>query len=53
MMIALVAALLLLGVLLGAVAQIPVPVSAVAAALIGVWLIVFAVRERHGHRRTH
>ncbi|WP_338673090.1 hypothetical protein V1460_08445 [Streptomyces sp. SCSIO 30461] len=52
-MIALVAALLLLGVLLGAVAQIPLPASAAAAAVIGGWLLVFAVRERRARRRTH
>ncbi|MEV6393219.1 hypothetical protein AB0M39_00255 [Streptomyces sp. NPDC051907] len=45
-MIALVAVLLLLGIMLGAVTQLPLPVSVVAAALIGVWLLVFAVRER-------
>ncbi|WP_351223772.1 hypothetical protein [Streptomyces sp. NPDC002133] len=53
MMIALVAALLLLGVLLGAVAQIPLPASVVAAAVIGAWLLVFAVRERLARRRAH
>jgi uncharacterized integral membrane protein len=49
----LVAALLLLGVLLGAVAHLPVPVSLLAAAVIGGWLLVFALRERHArHRQT-
>ncbi|MEU2158692.1 MULTISPECIES: hypothetical protein [unclassified Streptomyces] len=52
-MIALVAALLLLGLLLGTVAQIPLPASAAAATLIGLWLLVFAVRERRARRRTH
>ncbi|MEU3741077.1 MULTISPECIES: hypothetical protein [unclassified Streptomyces] len=46
-MLFLVAALLLLGVALGAVAHAPLSVSLVAAAVIGVWLMVFAVRERH------
>ncbi|WP_433543884.1 hypothetical protein ACQPZG_01300 (plasmid) [Streptomyces sp. CA-294286] len=48
-MIALVAALLLLGVLLGPVAHLPPPVSLIAAAVIGCWLLAFAVRERR-HR---
>ncbi|MGX1881410.1 hypothetical protein [Streptomyces sp. NPDC055287] len=48
----LVAALLLLGVLMGSVAHVPAPVSLVAAALIGVWLLVFAARERHSRRST-
>ncbi|WP_406529765.1 hypothetical protein [Streptomyces sp. I8-5] len=50
-MIVLVVALLLLGVVLGAVAQIPLPLSLVCAAAIGCWLLVFAVRERAGARR--
>lgn len=50
-MLFLVAALMLLGVVMGAVAHVPLPVSLVAAAVIGVWLAVFAVRERHGRRR--
>ncbi|WP_328668114.1 hypothetical protein OG905_12945 [Streptomyces sp. NBC_00322] len=45
-MIALVAALLLLGIMLGAVAQLPLSVTLVASTLIGAWLLVFAVRER-------
>ncbi|MET9804253.1 hypothetical protein [Streptomyces sp. NPDC006368] len=49
-MIFLVAALLLLGVLMGTVAHVPVPVSVVAAGVIGAWLLVFAARER---RRRH
>ncbi|WP_167368014.1 hypothetical protein [Streptomyces agglomeratus] len=48
----LVAALLLLGVLMGTVAHVPAQVSLVAAALIGVWLLVFAARERHSRRST-
>lgn len=52
-MIVLVAALLLLGVVLGAVAQIPLPLTLVFAALIGCWLLIFGVREWTGsHRRS-
>ncbi|AZS84949.1 hypothetical protein ACIQKE_33275 [Streptomyces griseoviridis] len=51
-MLFLVAALLLLGIVMGTVAHAPVPVSLAAAAVIGVWLVVFAVRERHGRRRA-
>ncbi|MER6119440.1 hypothetical protein [Streptomyces sp. NPDC001743] len=50
-MIVLVAALLLLGIVLGAVVQIPLPLSLTLGALIGCWLLVFAVRERTGVRR--
>lgn len=50
-MIVLVAALLLLGIVLGAVVQIPLPLSLVLGALIGCWLLAFAVRERAGTRR--
>ncbi|WP_406469241.1 hypothetical protein [Streptomyces sp. NBC_01594] len=53
-MIILVAALLLLGVVLGAVVQIPLPLTLALAAAIGCWLLIFAVRERLGaHRRSH
>ncbi|MCM2411542.1 hypothetical protein [Streptomyces sp. RKAG290] len=53
-MIVLVVALLLLGIMLGAVVQIPLPVALVLGALIGCWLLVFAVRERMGsQRRSH
>ncbi|WP_030808283.1 hypothetical protein [Streptomyces sp. NRRL F-2799] len=51
-MLFLVAALMLFGVALGTVAHVPVGVSVAVAAFIGVWLVVFAVRERHGRRRT-
>ncbi|MFI6947673.1 hypothetical protein [Streptomyces sp. NPDC050422] len=47
-MIVLVAALLLMGIVLGAVVQIPLPMSLALGALIGCWLLVFAVRERTG-----
>ncbi|MFJ3991542.1 hypothetical protein ACIPWY_23185 [Streptomyces sp. NPDC090032] len=50
-MLFLVAALLLLGVALGSVAHAPLPVTLVAAAVIGVWLVAFAVRERTARRR--
>ncbi|MET7643315.1 hypothetical protein ABZS83_06635 [Streptomyces sp. NPDC005426] len=50
-MIVLVAVLLLLGVVLGAVVQMPLSVSLALGALIGCWLLVFAVRERAGTRR--
>ncbi|MEU5899346.1 MULTISPECIES: hypothetical protein [Streptomyces] len=46
-----VAALMLLGVAMGSVAHAPLPVSLVAAAVIGVWLAVFAVRERRARHR--
>ncbi|NJQ00146.1 hypothetical protein [Streptomyces zingiberis] len=52
-MIFLVAALLLLGVVLGSVAHLPGPVSLAAAAAIAAWLAVFAVRERRGRHRRH
>ncbi|MET7856964.1 hypothetical protein ABZS81_07015 [Streptomyces sp. NPDC005318] len=50
-MIVLVAALLLLGVVLGAVAQLPFPLTLALALAIGCWLLIFAVRERVGARR--
>ncbi|WP_338700788.1 hypothetical protein V2W30_27860 [Streptomyces sp. Q6] len=52
-MLFLVAALLLLGFALGAVAHAPLSFTLVAAAVIGVWLTVFAVRERHARRHRH
>ncbi|UUU25072.1 hypothetical protein [Streptomyces sp. DSM 40750] len=52
-MLFLVAALLLLGVVMGTVAHVPLAVSSVLAAGIALWLAVFAYRERHGrHTRT-
>ncbi|MDH6453054.1 MULTISPECIES: hypothetical protein [Streptomyces] len=51
-MLFLVAALMLLGVVLGTVAHAPFTFTAVAAAVIAVWLGVFALRERHARRRT-
>ncbi|OKK22040.1 hypothetical protein AMK16_02070 [Streptomyces sp. CB00455] len=45
-MLFLVGALLVLGVVLGAVTHVPVAVSAVGGIAIGLWLALFAVRER-------
>ncbi|MEU5209565.1 hypothetical protein [Streptomyces sp. NPDC020742] len=45
-MLFLVAALLLMGIALGTAAHLPLPVTLVAAAVIGGWLLVFFVRER-------
>jgi uncharacterized integral membrane protein len=50
-MLFIVAALLLFGVVMGTVAHAPLAFSAVAAAVITVWLGVFAVRERLARRR--
>lgn len=50
-MIFLVAAFLLLGVLVGPAAHLPTSATLAAAAVIGVWLLVFAVRERRHHRQ--
>ncbi|MEE1757069.1 hypothetical protein [Streptomyces sp. SP18CS02] len=52
-MLFIVAALLLLGVALGTVAHVPVPVSLIGAAVIGAWLLIFATRERFGRKRHH
>ncbi|GAA0471894.1 hypothetical protein ACFQ2B_12575 [Streptomyces stramineus] len=49
-MIFLVAALLLMGVLVGAAAHTPLPVLLPAAAAIALWLLVFTVRERTKER---
>ncbi|MFI8284367.1 hypothetical protein ACIF84_15090 [Streptomyces albidoflavus] len=50
-MIFLVAALLVLGVLVGAAAYLPLPVTLILGTLILLWLAVFTVRER-GRRRA-
>ncbi|GEC06863.1 hypothetical protein SSP24_45180 [Streptomyces spinoverrucosus] len=50
-MLFLVAALLLLGVVMGTVAHAPIGFTLVTAAVIAAWLGVFALRERHGRRR--
>ncbi|MFF0187479.1 hypothetical protein [Streptomyces sp. NPDC005244] len=44
-MLFLVAALLLLGVVVGAAAHLPLPVTLVAAAAIGCWLLVYGLRK--------
>ncbi|MFI5683160.1 hypothetical protein [Streptomyces sp. NPDC051636] len=53
-MLFLVAALLLLGVVVGAAAYLPWPVTVVLGTLIAGWLLVFAARERRrrGTRRA-
>ncbi|MCF4140447.1 hypothetical protein AB0N31_11605 [Streptomyces sp. NPDC051051] len=51
-MLFLVAALLLLGVVMGTVAHAPLGFSLAAAAVIAAWLGIFALRERHGRRHT-
>ncbi|WP_405777328.1 hypothetical protein [Streptomyces sp. NBC_00859] len=43
--------LLLFGVLMGAVTQIPGHISLVASAVIGCWLLGFAIRERYPRTR--
>ncbi|MFF7229852.1 MULTISPECIES: hypothetical protein [unclassified Streptomyces] len=45
-MLFLVAALLLMGIMLGTAAHLPIPVTLVAAAVIAGWLLVFFLRER-------
>lgn len=50
-MLFIVAALLLLGFVLGTVAHAPLGFSLAAGAVIAVWLGIFAVRERN--RRRH
>ncbi|WP_175411484.1 hypothetical protein [Streptomyces sp. TRM64462] len=50
-MLFLVAALLLLGTLLGTAALAPVPVTAAAATVIAAWLVAFAARERLARKR--
>ncbi|MEU6081615.1 hypothetical protein [Streptomyces sp. NPDC047108] len=50
-MLFLVAALMLLGVVLGAVAHVPAPVALTAAAVILGWLAFYGVRKRAAHHR--
>ncbi|MER5428896.1 hypothetical protein [Streptomyces sp. NPDC002588] len=53
-MLFLVAALLLLGVVMGTVAHAPLGFTLVASVVIAAWLGIFALRERHARRtRTH
>ena len=49
-MLFLVAALMLLGVVLGTVAHVPPAVSAAGAVVIAVWLGIFALREHRARR---
>ncbi|MDJ0382393.1 hypothetical protein [Streptomyces sp. G-G2] len=52
-MLFLVAALMLMGILLGTAAHVPATVTLVGTAAIAVWLMVFAVREWAGrHHRA-
>lgn len=50
-MLFIVAAFLLLGLLVGTAAHIPLPATLAAAAVISAWLLIFAVRERKHHRQ--
>lgn len=50
-MIFIVAAFLLLGLLVGTAAHLPLPATLAAGAVITAWLLVFAVRERRANRR--
>ncbi|MFI7016293.1 hypothetical protein [Streptomyces sp. NPDC050164] len=50
-MLFIVAALLLLGAVLGTVAHAPLTFSVAAGVVIAVWLGIFTLRERHGRRR--
>ncbi|MFG2193255.1 hypothetical protein [Streptomyces sp. NPDC048639] len=45
------AALMLLGVVLGAVTHVPVPVAVIAAAVIIGWLAFYGIRKRTAHHR--
>ncbi|MDX3071366.1 hypothetical protein [Streptomyces sp. MI02-7b] len=49
-MLFLVAALALFGLVLGPVAQLPLHITLVAAAAIGVWLALYGIRGRLAHR---
>lgn len=51
-MLFLVVAFLVLAVLVGSAAYLPLPVTVVAGVAIALWLVVFAVRERGRHGRT-
>jgi hypothetical protein len=50
-MLFLIAALMMLGVVLGTVAHAPLDVTTGLAAVIAVWLAVFALRERIARHR--
>ncbi|QKV92980.1 hypothetical protein HUT19_15455 [Streptomyces sp. NA02950] len=49
-MLFIVAALALMGILLGAAAHTPLPLFLAASAAIAAWLTVFFIRERTGHK---
>ncbi|MFE2579067.1 hypothetical protein [Streptomyces sp. NPDC059378] len=51
-MLFLVAALLLLGVVMGTVAHAPLTFTAAVAVIVAAWLGIFALRELHGRRRA-
>ncbi|AXE88808.1 MULTISPECIES: hypothetical protein [unclassified Streptomyces] len=51
-MLFIVAALLLLGVVLGTVAHAPLTFSLAAGVVIAAWLGIFAIRERNRRRHT-
>ncbi|AIV34083.1 hypothetical protein LMJ38_26040 [Streptomyces sp. R1] len=51
-MLFLVVALLILGLVMGTVAHAPLAFSVAAGLVIAVWLGIFALRERHGRRRS-
>ncbi|MFF3767666.1 hypothetical protein ACFYYR_26790 [Streptomyces sp. NPDC001922] len=50
-MLFLVAALMLLGVFLGAAVHMPLPVALAMAAAITGWLVFYGVRKRYAHGR--
>ncbi|MFK4269284.1 hypothetical protein [Streptomyces milbemycinicus] len=51
-MLFIVAALALAGILLGAAAHTPLPVFLTASAAIAIWLLIFFIRERTGHKES-
>ncbi|MFD8383923.1 hypothetical protein ACFV2X_36340 [Streptomyces sp. NPDC059679] len=51
-MLFIVAALALVGILLGAAAHTPLPIFLVASAAIATWLLIFFIRERAGHKES-
>ncbi|MEV5278959.1 MULTISPECIES: hypothetical protein [unclassified Streptomyces] len=51
-MLFLVAALLLLGVVLGSAAHLPVAVTLAVGGAIVLWLLIFAARERFSNRKA-
>ncbi|MFJ6917641.1 hypothetical protein ACIQUX_27290 [Streptomyces sp. NPDC101133] len=51
-MLFLVVALLILGLVMGTVAHAPLTFSVAAGLVIAAWLGIFALRERHGRRRS-